>query len=309
MKTKFTLLVFMAVAFFGASAQQITNGGFENWTSTSPAYPVNWDTYDHLVQTVGMGAIPVKEWCVKDSTPANVYAGNSSARLMTDSTSPPVNKVPGFVTNGTIGLGGNGVPYQYGWPFTGRPSKFTGAIKFMPAGADTAFYQLLLTRWNVTGDSADIIGYVQWGVISTGGGFIAFDDSINYFDIQNPDSVYITFSTSLSSPMYQTVGTKLWVDDLAFVYPTTGVVHLDMDDAVKVYPNPASSQLTVTIDDYMKGYDFEIYDLRGRLVKRTILESTVSSLDISALETGNYLYRVNNTENKMIKQGKLTVAK
>lgn len=307
MKTKFTLLFLLAFGFFSTNAQ-ILNGGLEDWSSTTPSTPDEWDTFDRLIQSVGGGTIPVKEWCVQETLAANVFAGTSAAKLTTDTTSAPIGLLPGALVNGSLNLSGGGVPTQNGWAFSSRPVTFNGAIKYLPNGTDTAIYQFVLTKWNVTGDSADLVGIVGVGVLNTSGGYVPFSDTVQYYSSETPDSLLIVFQSSLGSAGSK-IGSTLWVDDLSVTDATVGIIHFDMDDAVKVYPNPATSFLTVSVDEYMTGYYFEVTDVKGSLIKTSILGSAVSTIDVSNLSNGTYIYRVADKAGNILKQDRFSIVK
>jgi len=310
MKTKFTLLVLFIWSFFSASAQQpaIPNGGFETWTTTSPSYPDGgWDTGDHLIFELSSG-IPQRGWCIKDTTPNNVAAGVASCRLRTD-TVPLVNQiVPGIVAYSRLALDVNNNPYYIPLPFNGRPTVFSGNIKFAPNGADTGEYRVYLTKWDAVGDSEISIVKFDKPIVGIGNGFVAFSDTFQYLSSETPDSIIVAFSSGLISgnPI---PGSILWVDNLAFEYLSTGIHHLDMDDAIQVFPNPVSGILNISIDNYMTGDIFRVYDLSGRLSKSVVLDKANYTLNISELSEGAYIYAVENTAGKIIHQSKFNILK
>ncbi len=63
-----------------------------------------------------------------------------------------------------------------------------------------------------------------------------------------------------------------------------------------VYPNPVAE--TLRIDGAEAGSTFVVYDLQGR----TLLQTTESQLNVSALAEGTYLLKVNNQVVKFIKK-------
>jgi hypothetical protein len=82
-----------------------------------------------------------------------------------------------------------------------------------------------------------------------------------------------------------------------------------MDDAVRVFPNPAGSSVTITVDDYMAGYTMHIYDLSGRLVKQQVIESATYSFSIAGLAGGQYIYALSNKDGNQVYKNKLSVIK
>jgi hypothetical protein len=64
---------------------------------------------------------------------------------------------------------------------------------------------------------------------------------------------------------------------------------------VSVYPNPASSIITVALPDHVSEGIAVLYDANGRLVQSHTLTETVSTLEISSLSAGVYVVEINNT--------------
>jgi hypothetical protein len=67
--------------------------------------------------------------------------------------------------------------------------------------------------------------------------------------------------------------------------------------AVKVYPNPASQNLMVNLTELNVSGEavLKIFDMQGKLMKKTNLQLTNTiSIDISELNTGNYLLNIGN---------------
>lgn len=63
--------------------------------------------------------------------------------------------------------------------------------------------------------------------------------------------------------------------------------------AVKVYPNPTSSLLNIAINN-LQAADITLYDIQGRLILSEKMTGTEHQLNISHLERGTYLLRVNS---------------
>ena len=63
----------------------------------------------------------------------------------------------------------------------------------------------------------------------------------------------------------------------------------------KVYPNPSKGIFNINTEEVLA---IEIYDIVGKLVKTTKLEIGTSSVDISNLNSGVYLLKTINSENK-----------
>ena len=309
MKAKFTLLAFLLYSFFNAQAQEpaLVNGGFESWNDSVPSFPTGWDTGDNLIHEY-IPVIPQKGWAIKDTTPANVFAGSASVRLRTDTVSVVNQIAPGIVTYGILRLDGNENPFPIALPFTGRPTVFSGNFKFQPVGQDIGQYQIFLSKWDAVGDSEIVVAYENKNINNTNGAFVGFSDTLQYLSSERPDSIIIAFSSGLlsGSPI---AGSILWVDNLAFEYLSTGIQHFDADDAIKIFPNPTANVLNIQVDNYMTGYGFNIYDLSGKLVKTATIENADYSLSVAGLADGAYTYAVTNKQGKVVGHNKFTVIK
>lgn len=67
-------------------------------------------------------------------------------------------------------------------------------------------------------------------------------------------------------------------------------------DVLSVYPNPASSNLTINLDLVGNNNSFEIYDMSGKLVKADALNNFDGSqeINVSEFSKGIYILKANN---------------
>ena len=63
------------------------------------------------------------------------------------------------------------------------------------------------------------------------------------------------------------------------------------NQAIKLYPNPAQSYITVELPREIPAAEFQLFDLQGRLLKREKI-NTHSTVNIHGLQQGIYLYKV-----------------
>ena len=75
---------------------------------------------------------------------------------------------------------------------------------------------------------------------------------------------------------------------MKLVYSTTSNVENTLFSKIKIYPNPATDIVHIASEAPLK--KIEIYTLTGQLVKMT--NGNITSLDISRLESGNYLLKL-----------------
>ena len=84
----------------------------------------------------------------------------------------------------------------------------------------------------------------------------------------------------------------------------TGIGELSKTASVMVYPNPATSDVTVFVSDLSSSTKVEIMDALGRVVLSAELKSTSSTISVSEFANGMYSYRIVN-ENGIVGFGKI----
>jgi hypothetical protein len=73
------------------------------------------------------------------------------------------------------------------------------------------------------------------------------------------------------------------------------------DNSVSIYPNPAKNMITISSKDALKS--FKIYDEAGRLIKsEPSLKGTKFEVNISSMQTGNYVVTVETEKQKVTKK-------
>ena len=82
---------------------------------------------------------------------------------------------------------------------------------------------------------------------------------------------------------------------------TSGINNLtDKPDNIKMYPNPASTNLTIGSKPGITG-DIELFDLTGNLLKSKTIEEEKNIMDTSTFGPGIYIIKTNNETIKVIK--------
>lgn len=88
----------------------------------------------------------------------------------------------------------------------------------------------------------------------------------------------------------------------------TGTVASSVEDPleklIKVYPNPAKTELTVELPEILIGNcnSVEITDLHGARVKYTNKISSAMDFDISGLSPGGYFVRIGSGDKEIVKK-------
>jgi len=73
---------------------------------------------------------------------------------------------------------------------------------------------------------------------------------------------------------------------------------------VLVYPNPTETNLTFQLKENSKEYKLEIFDIAGKAYKSSTLYGVNTTIDISYLSKGVYLYYIYNTDGSKLSRGK-----
>jgi hypothetical protein len=66
----------------------------------------------------------------------------------------------------------------------------------------------------------------------------------------------------------------------------------ELNASINLYPNPTRSELNIQISNALVGNDIYIFDTVGKLVYKQQLLSTQSTISVSNLADGNYIFRV-----------------
>ncbi|WP_294199239.1 T9SS type A sorting domain-containing protein [Chryseobacterium endophyticum] len=139
---------------------------------------------------------------------------------------------------------------------------------------------LLLFGVPLFGFAQSAIGSINSGAVSTDG----FSHSVGeiYVIPTDPDQA----SSGTMGLLYQSVLQVLGVSELE-------------KDNVKIYPNPTADFIYVKLSSKSKIEGAEIYDLSGKLVFRTKLDS--EQLDLRSLPQGVYMIVFKNSDLKPVK--------
>jgi hypothetical protein len=383
MKSKFTLVAALMVAFIALKAQQIPNGGFENWTVSYK--PDNWATVD------GLFGSPLG-FTTKDT--ADKVEGSVSIKLTSDSLSlaPQAGVVPGLVSLGSATYSPTTGPQFFGIPFTYRPDTLFFSYKYSTPGADTAGVQLILSKsgsqpvlaggvplgttngqWaNVyvpltgsysgpgTPDTLLLQFYASFGDVAIKGSTLNVDGvrfgyttnpctaptaptsatasattitqgqntilSVNGGNVGNGQWVWYTGScggtqigTGPSLTVTPNATTTFYVrgegcgSNTNCVQVTITVNPVGINDVTEVelnvFPNPASDVINITSAKNLAGYNFQVLDVTGRVISTTTLTGETTSVFVADLAKGNYIYKITDKNNGLVKQSKFSIVK
>ncbi|MDP4266864.1 MAG: T9SS type A sorting domain-containing protein [Bacteroidota bacterium] len=256
----FALIMCLAIS---ANAQ-ILNPGFENWTSGNPD---NWWTSNVLVNVV--------------TQTTDKHSGNYALKGEVLSYQS-VNIPPQVISGSSI---------AQGFSISQRYTSLDLYYKFSPLNGDKFFVDVVMYKdSNAIGAGAT----VQTTTVSS---YTKLSVPIYYSSNDVPNKTIISFGIQGPSGSDYSVGTAMYVDDLAFG-TSNGINNLTgKSPDKKSYPNPCNESIFIPLNNVYSG-NIDIIDMLGKTIKTTLIGSQVANnqfikLSVSDLPAGIYYYIVN----------------
>tara|TARA_B110000305_G_C19202434_1_gene521837 strand:+ start:70 stop:855 length:786 start_codon:yes stop_codon:yes gene_type:complete len=138
--------------------------------------------------------------------------------------------------------------------------------------------------WSIADGDGVVIASGVWGDLGTGSGYCAPAAATCTDGIQNGDETGIDCGGATCPPC-------------SFV----GLNEISVE-SLNVYPNPASSEITVSINESMIDNQIVILDQMGKVVLKVVVLNLNTTINVSSLSNGLYYVKVGeNTFSKFIK--------
>lgn len=292
-----------------AQQPQINNGGFETWPSNAKA-PTSWSTIESAANEAGAGLlITGKTFSNKETTSGNYVEGAQAISIQNDEVNVGQTiKIPGTLMYGKILIDIATQSFRpIPTPFNGLPDAIKFSYKYTPVSNDTAAFFVALSKYVQLVDSSQTIGGVGERLYetTTWDSVTAPIDYDPMFAGQNPDSVLVGF---VSGGATRNKGSKLWVDNVRFVYSTsTGMIEIPVETpTIKVFPNPVVNTLNLAIAEIQTNSVITIYGIDGKqTISKKLENNTVSVTELAA---GRYLFTISNGV-KIIGMGNFNIIK
>lgn len=275
-------LLFSCIFLFSCicTKAQIYNSGFENWTDMGNyEVPDQWGTMNNA--TSHLNVFTVTKW--NPGSPG-AYFMKITSKMYGSSV------MNGIAVYGK--LDSTNMQPVSGYPFTQRPTAFTGQWQHMIWGTSQGSVCATLTKWNTSANKRDTIAIAYEELFDMAMNWEAFSINFGYLSTDNPDSCMIVLKASGDDPE---LNDYLWVDDLGFA-GLTSVNNLSSGTIINIYPNPASNVITVDVSSgKSEKIKLELLDITGRIILSTeeyydnVFDSI--SMDISHFAKGTYLLR------------------
>lgn len=281
---KKSILTIVSVFALTASAiAQIPNAGFENFTTVA-AYevPNGWGTMNNTTAITSI-------YTATKGTPGN--PGASYLKLTSKTVGAGV--VNGIAVSGI--LDSLTMMPKSGFAYNSRPASLTGRWQHMIFGNSQGSVQIILTRWDTGMNMQMPVGSGSVALAGMVMNWANFSIPINYLDGNSPDSCIIILKASGNNP---TDNDYLWVDNLAFSGPVTGIEnHTSFVTNMVVFPNPSAETLNVNLSlKSSQKVSIELTDITGKLILSkdagTLIGESKLTLNVTGVSKGTYLVRV-----------------
>jgi hypothetical protein len=199
------------------------------------------------------------------------------------------------------------------FPFTKRTPRAFFDYKFVLGSAtasDTGKVDIMLTRWNTGSNSREIVARIIWNGIYTDFSWQTFSYPFTYFSTADPDSCFITITSSLNSGY--NVNTVLNIDNFAYQALTGVNEQVTKISQVRIYPNPVKTNATLTYELRNDSkVTINISDITGKVVSTFNYEKSAGlqqeQLNLENLRSGIYFYEIKTPDE--VKTGKFTISK
>jgi hypothetical protein len=87
-----------------------------------------------------------------------------------------------------------------------------------------------------------------------------------------------------------------------YYYSAVGIYNIANSDVIDIFPNPASSLLTVNVNKSLENHLLKVYDISGRIVFNSVLENGINKIDVSSFPEGVYVAETENANGKIVKR-------
>ncbi|MBS1589037.1 MAG: T9SS type A sorting domain-containing protein [Bacteroidetes bacterium] len=312
------LLTIALAALSVHSYAQNFQGDMENWRSytisgTTLQAPYGWNGSDSLVYRTGplLGLTPARH--IFKSSPADAKAGSAAAIVISRNVGS-MGVIPGLLTNATILFDItkfnasnplSAITMTGGLPVTQQMGGLKAWVKYNTKANDTAsMFITAILNDATTGNKDSVVGTGKCNILpnSTYTQIYAPVAYINGNITPNRMIVGFVSSNTPGGPD----SSMLFVDEVSAV--TVGINDLPAQEAlVTVYPNPANQIVFLQAKENGK-YQWQAFNVYGQKVAETSF-SGKTSVDISNLSSGIYLYRIHSADGTLVQQGKMDIVK
>jgi len=270
-------------------AQQIPNGGFENWVQEPYGEePANWGELSlQLLNSLIPGIL--------DSTivkSQDAYSGNYAMELRSKAVSDTITDT--IIPLVMLNLKNDNLD-SASMKITNTLLSLSGYIKQDLVAVDsnsTSISVFVYSEGSFTG-----IGAIEFNVDIVD--YSSFDIPIFYFDTIASDSIeiWITGGNSVAP----VPGNIMLLDEFELHYQTATGLEETISSEISVYPNPFNDQLIIELQP-SNTMEFKLYSILGEMVLKGNVNSDINTIDLSNLPPNIYFLKMENESFKLIKE-------
>ncbi len=110
------------------------------------------------------------------------------------------------------------------------------------------------------------------------------------------------FNVSTAGVYYDTLQTTDGCDSIVclFLTQSVGIEGVEASQIFSIYPNPASSSITISVSEGTLSMPINIIDNSGKVIMKKIVSTDKETIDVSTLPAGVYYVRIGETTDKLI---------
>ncbi len=284
---KVYFLAALLFAGLSATAQQVTNGGLNSWstktagmgTYVQPDGP--WlNLFDSLFVSLGL---PGASSTVTEGTSGSSEGTSHAVLNVVDFSG---NTFGGGLIYGKFDVANDMV---IGLPIAPRPTSVMLDYQYTTTNGDTAIIEIHANNdptspqviFNTSATSWTPFEYVfQWTQ-------------------SGQDSIALAFGLANPNDTALDPGSQFRIDNVRYNFPLGFTEMLDKKKMIEVYPNPATETIRFSLEA-ADNLTLEVYDMHGNLVRSFNQLSTENALYVGDLGKGTYIYTLSNQQSKMI---------
>lgn len=266
-------------------ATPIYNHDFENWNDFSKTFLTGW-FYPKYVMIDSVSPLFVRQAIFNAPDDYAVEIQNLEF---------------GGSWNGTEISNKNGIFDKSfgGFPVHARHHTLNGFFKWLPENGDSMLIDIGMLL------DGELVGQGQFSTATTVNDFTAFDIPISYTSAGvTPDTCIITLRSYTVNPAKGP--SRLFVDKLSF----DGFVNVeevigtgkDLASSVILFPNPASSEITLQFSEDIRRGKVTVYDMKGTAMQTKDFSGTSVTVDTRELEKGIYIATVEEGKERVSKR-------
>lgn len=198
------------------------------------------------------------------------------------------------------------VTFKPGVPFNKRINSYSFWYQYKPNGTDTCSCSVVL--YHYSGGSHHVLGAGLWSTPTKTNGWTKGTVNIFYDSAAgNPDTILIQFSACSIYPN----GNPKEFDSLAIDSGTVAGINsiAAHHDNVNLYPNPAQSEVNLSITGQFEASKVEVYDITGKAVGIYSMNNNFLTIKTQSYNNGIYFYKLLDNTGVELNVGKFSVVK